>query len=71
LENCAFLLNMRGWASSHETMDPTDKSKHSAKYAWDLIMHGIIPEEMAHQCAQEARVLGGRAGCRARVQLLK
>jgi hypothetical protein len=41
-ERCSFLLNMRELANSFETKDPTDKSKHSAKWMWDLIMHGII-----------------------------
>jgi hypothetical protein len=39
LEKCSFILNMREWASCHETMDPTDKSKYSAKWLWDVIMH--------------------------------
>jgi hypothetical protein len=45
LEKRAFIMNMREWANSDKTMDPTDKSKHSAKWMWDLIMHGIIPYE--------------------------
>ncbi len=41
-----FLLNMREWACSFETVDPlSEKSKHSAKWIWDLIMHGVIPDE--------------------------
>jgi hypothetical protein len=36
-------MNIREWANSYETMDPTDKSNYSAKRMWDLIMHGILP----------------------------
>jgi hypothetical protein len=45
LEKCAFLLNMREWANSFESMDPTSKSKYLAKWMLDLIMHGIITYE--------------------------
>jgi hypothetical protein len=47
------MLNMREWASSYETMDQTDKSKHSAKWIWDLNMHGIIPEEWPTEAGDE------------------
>jgi hypothetical protein len=43
LERCAFLFNMREWVNTYETVNQTDKSKHSATWMWDLIMHGIIP----------------------------
>ena len=45
LEKCSFILNMREWASCHETMDPTDKSKYPVKWLWNVTMHTIIPYE--------------------------
>jgi hypothetical protein len=51
LEKCS--LNMREWASCHETMDPTDKSKYSAKWLWDNIMHTIILYEWPTEIRDE------------------
>jgi hypothetical protein len=49
MEKCSFIMKIREWANSYETMDPADKYKHSAKWMWDLIMHGITPYKMANQ----------------------
>jgi hypothetical protein len=53
LEKCSFMLNMREWASCHETMDPTDRSKYSAKWLWDVIMHTITPHEWPTEVRDE------------------
>jgi hypothetical protein len=37
LERCSYLINMREWLHSHETVDCSDKSTYPAKWVWCLI----------------------------------
>jgi hypothetical protein len=53
LEKCSFISNMREWASCHETVDPTDRSKYPVKWLWDVVMHTITPYEWPTEVRDE------------------
>jgi hypothetical protein len=57
LEKCSFLLNVREWICSFESMHSSKKSKHTARWLWDLLIHGIIPEECPTVTIEDETIL--------------